>query len=109
MERPGGPVVNLKPGLRLSSQVCDAEVVVIKGSGDHELACGGAPLVPVGDPAAHRGQVAEELAGGTLLGKRYTDPDGTVEILCTKPGTGTLTFDGQALSLKETKALPASD
>jgi hypothetical protein len=32
-----------------------------------------------------------------------------VEILCTKPGTGTLTFDGQALSLKETKALPASD
>jgi hypothetical protein len=84
-------------------------VVVIKGSGDHELACGGAPLVPVGDPAAHQGPVPEELAGGILLGKRYTDTDGTVEILCTKPGKGTLSFDGQALGLKETKALPASD
>ena len=101
--------MNLKPGLRLSSQVCDAEVVVIKGAGDHELACGGAPLVPVGDPAAHQGRVSEELAGETLLGKRYTDADGMVEILCTKPGRGTLSFDGQALALKETKALPASD
>jgi hypothetical protein len=101
--------VNLKPGLRLSSRVCDAEVVVIKGAGDHELACGGAPMVPVGDPDAHQGQVDDQLAGGTLLGKRYTDADGTVEILGTKPGTGTLTFDGQALALKETKALPASD
>ena len=49
------------------------------------------------------------MAGGTLLGKRYTDDDGTVEILCTKPGAGTLTFDGQALTLKESKPLPASD
>jgi hypothetical protein len=109
MERPGGPVVNLKPGLRLSSQVCDAEVVVIKGAGDHDLACGGSPLVPVGDPAAHQGQVSGELAGGTLMGTRYTDDEGTVEILCTKPGAGTLSYDGQALGLKETKALPASD
>jgi hypothetical protein len=101
--------VNLKPGLRLSSQVCDAEVVVIKGSGDHELGCGGSPTVPVGDPGAHQGTVSEELADGTLMGKRYTDADGTVEILCTKPGQGTLTFDGQVLTLKETKALPSSD
>ena len=33
----------------------------------------------------------------------------TVEILCTKPGEGTLTYDGQVLTLKETKPLPASD
>jgi hypothetical protein len=32
-----------------------------------------------------------------------------VEILCTKPGAGTLTLDGQALSVKATKALPSSD
>jgi hypothetical protein len=101
--------VNLKPGARLSSQVCETEFVVIKGAGDHELACGGAPAVPVGDPAAHQGGIGGELAGGTLLGKRYTDDDGSVEILCTKPGAGTLTYDGQVLTLKESKPLPASD
>ena len=101
--------MNLKPGARLSSQVCETEFVVIKGSGDHELACGGAPAVPVGDPAAHQGGISGELSDGTLLGKRYTDDDGAVEILCTKPGAGTLTFDGQVLTLKESKPLPASD
>jgi hypothetical protein len=82
---------------------------VIKGSGDHALECGGAAAVPVGDPAAHQGAPADDLSDGTLLGKRYTDAEGTVEILCTKPGVGTLTFDGQVLTLKETKPLPASD
>jgi len=101
--------VNLKPGLRLSSRVCGAEIVVIKGSGEHALECGGAPTVPVGDPSAHQGGVEVDLSGGTLLGKRYTDDDGAVEILCTKPGEGTLTYDGQVLTLKETKPLPASD
>jgi len=101
--------VNLKPGLRLSSQVCDAEIVVIKGSGEHALECGGAPTVPVGDAGAHQGGAADDLSDGTLLGKRYTDEEGTVEILCTKHGLGTLTFDGQVLTLKETKPLPASD
>lgn len=101
--------MNLKPGVRLSSQACETEFVVIKGTGDHALECGGAPAVPVGDPAAHQGGISEDLSGGTLLGKRYTDEDGTVEILCTKPGAGTLTFDGQVLTLKESKPLPASD
>ena len=38
----------LKPGLRLRSQVGETEMVVIKGSGDHELACGGVAVVPLG-------------------------------------------------------------
>jgi hypothetical protein len=101
--------VILKPGLRLSSRVCETEFVVIKGTGDHALECGGAPAVPVGDPASHQGGISDDLSGGTLLGKRYTDADGAVEVLCTKPGTGTLTFDGQVLTLKESKPLPASD
>ncbi len=71
--------------------------------------CGGAAAVPVGDPASHQGGISEELSGGTLLGKRYVDPDDSVEILCTKPGAGTLTYDGLALALKESKPLPASD
>ena len=43
------------------------------------------------------------------MGKRYVDAAGTVELLCVKPGKGTLAADGVALLLKEAKPLPASD
>ena len=99
--------MELKPGLRLASQVSDTEFVVIKGSGDHDLTCGGAPAVPVGDPLAHQG--SGDAEGTSLMGKRYTDDDATVEILCTKPGAGALTLDGTDLVLKESKPLPSSD
>lgn len=100
--------MELKPGLRLASQVSDSEFVVIKGSGEHDLSCGGAPPVPVGDPLAHQG-ASTDPQGGILMGKRYTDGGATVEILCTKPGPGVLTLDGEALVLKESKPLPSSD
>lgn len=101
--------MDLKPGLRLQSQVSDTEIVVIKGSGDHALACGGTPLVPLGDPTAGDASIDPGDEGSTLLGKRYTDPGDTVEVLCTKPGAGTLSLDGAELEIKQTKALPASD
>jgi hypothetical protein len=99
--------VELKPGQRLASQVSDTEFVVIKGSGEHDLSCGGSPAVPVGDALAHQG--SGDAEGVSLMGKRYTDADATVEILCTKPGGGALTLDGTALVLKESKPLPSSD
>ncbi len=43
------------------------------------------------------------------MGKRYVDEAGTIELLCVKPGKGTLALDGAALVLKEAKPLPASD
>ena len=46
---------------------------------------------------------------GTLLGKRYTDEAGTIEVLCTKPGDGSIGLGQTALTLKEAKPLPASD
>ena len=98
----------LKPGTRLRSAVCDAEVVVVKGSGEHELTCGGAALVAV-DADDARGEIDPAQADGTLLGKRYTDEGATVEILCTKAGAGSLALDGQPLALKSAKPLPASD
>jgi hypothetical protein len=101
--------VDLKPGLRLQSQVSDTEIVVIKGSGDHHLTCGGSTLVALGDPAAGDASIDPGDEGSTLLGKRYTDPDDTIEVLCTKPGAGTLSLDGAELAIKQTKALPASD
>lgn len=95
----------MKPGSRLKSVACDSEVVVIRyGSGT--LSCGGAPLADGGgDPA----ELDPAQAGGTIMGKRYVDAAGTVELLCVKPGKGTLALDGVALVLKEAKPLPASD
>ena len=46
---------------------------------------------------------------GTLIGKRYVDAAGTVELLCVKPGKGSLAIAGVALQLKDAKPLPASD
>jgi hypothetical protein len=46
---------------------------------------------------------------GTLLGKRYAhEPSGT-EVLCTKPGTGSLSIGSDPLVLRAAKPLPASD
>jgi hypothetical protein len=101
--------VILKPGLRLKSQVGATEIVVIKGTGDHDLACGGVAVVALDDPVAGGLEIASDRTGVTLLGKRYTDAEDTVEVLCTKPGDGALSLDGQPLEVKTAKALPASD
>ncbi|WP_226019186.1 hypothetical protein [Novosphingobium sp. FKTRR1] len=95
----------MKPGSRLRSSVCDSEVVVIRYASG-ALTCGGAPLADEGGDAA---EIDPAQAGGTVMGKRYVDAGGTVELLCVKPGKGTLALDGEALHLKEAKPLPASD
>jgi hypothetical protein len=59
-----------------------------------------------GDPT---GSPAGDAAEGTLLGKRYVNDDESLEVLCTKPGEGSLGVAGVALELKEAKPLPASD
>jgi len=46
---------------------------------------------------------------GTQIGKRYVNEAGDLELLCTKPGEGSLAVGGTALTLKEAKALPSSD
>lgn len=63
------------------------------------------------DPAnaARNGEVSAEAAGGTALGKRYVNEDESLEVLCTKPGDGSLALSGTPLGLKEAKPLPASD
>jgi hypothetical protein len=48
-------------------------------------------------------------ADGTLLGKRYVDADQILEVLCTKPGDGSLSVGDEPLQVKEAKPLPASD
>ena len=101
--------MELKPGTRFRSQVCDTEVVVVKVGSGGELTCGGVPVVPLDAAADERVPVADGLDGGTLLGKRYCDEASGVEILCVKPGAGSLGIDGRVLELKTAKALPSSD
>lgn len=98
-----------KPGVRLRSAVCDTEVVVIAAPGeDVALSCGGAPLLQEDDDAPE-GATLDATGEGTQLGKRYTDESGALELLCVKPGEGSLAANGVALALKGAKPLPSSD
>ena len=101
--------MELKPGTRFRSQVCETEVVVVKAGDGGELTCGGVAMVPLDAAVDGSATVRDGHGDGTLLGKRYSDESSGVEILCVKPGAGSLGIDGRLLGLKTAKALPASD
>lgn len=101
-------MAELKAGTRVKSAVCATEAMVIAASGGGELTCGGVPMVAASE-AAPGGEILDGHGEGTLLGKRYVNEAGTIELLCTKPGEGSLALNGEILGLKEAKALPSSD
>jgi hypothetical protein len=99
--------MTLHPGDQLASTACTTRVVVIRApaAGEPALTCGGAAMVPVAAPPT-------PLAGATpvtLLGKRYVDATGTLELLCTAAGTGELCCDGAPMTVKTAQPLPSSD
>ena len=97
-----------KPGTKLTSSVCNAQVMALRVPGEElEITCGGAPMV-VGEPA-EKGTPSADLAGGTLVGKRYVDEADTMEFLCTRGGDGTVSVNGTPLGVKQAKQLPSSD
>ena len=98
--------MELRPGLRLRSVACDSEVIVVRVGSGGLLSCGGHPMVEAGVDVVPATLADEQ---GTVLGKRYSDQESGVEVLCTKPGRGGLSVDGRALSLKAAKPLTASD
>jgi hypothetical protein len=100
----------LKPGVRLKSAVCGAEVMVIRSPGTEGLlCCGGAEMLAMSEAAAPGAQLDPKQTQGALIGKRYVDADDRLELLCTKGGEGSLSLNGQPLSVKQAKALPSSD
>ncbi len=102
--------MKLKGGTRKKSAVCATQVMVIAApEGEVDLTCGGAPMLDVAEEAPAGGAPAPDAKDGTQIGKRYVDGSGDLELLCTKPGEGTLAVGGTALVLKEAKALPSSD
>ncbi|HXG27320.1 MAG TPA: hypothetical protein VNJ47_00535 [Nevskiales bacterium] len=95
----------LKAGARFKSAVSDTQVMVVKAPpGEHELSCGGVPMVGPNDPSSPGAPDGE-----TLIGKRYVNADESVELLCTKGGKGVLTLNGTPLEIKQAKQLPSSD
>ncbi len=102
--------MELRPGLKLASAVCDAQVVVVRApAGDVEVGCGGAPMVPDGEDAPAGAALDDSLGDGPQLGKRYADEELGLELLCTRAGAGALTANGAVLALKGAKPLPSSD
>ena len=95
----------LKPGTRLKSAVCDAEVMVIKAGESDDLTCGGIALAE----APERTESTEDKMHGCLIGKRYVNQEESIEVLCVKSGDGSLYYDGEELMTKDTKKLPSSD
>ena len=113
---PEAGTVDLKPGSRWRSAVCDTEVVVVRApAGPVTFRIGGAGVFRADTgqdgPSQDRGgaQPDAALAGGTLLGKRYTDEASGLQVLCVKPGEGTITVDGRPAAVVTPRQLPASD
>jgi hypothetical protein len=103
----------MRPGDQLASTAGGTRVVVIRARAGAEpaLTCGGEPMVPVppGRPAPASASGAAGTGAGTLVGKRYVDATGTLELLCTASGPGELCCDGAAMTVRTAKPLPASD
>lgn len=102
--------MELKPGQRLRSAVCDTEVVIIRApESPVDLRCGGAPLIAFDQGRPEGASPDPSANAGTLLGKRYADEDLGLEVLCTKAGAGSLSVGTTALGVKEARPLPSSD
>jgi hypothetical protein len=101
--------VKFSVGQQLVSAVDSTAVVIVRAPDrDFTLTCGGVEMAPPGKAAAAAAP-DQSLMGGTLLGKRYADDAGTLQVLCTKAGPGTLALDGAPLAIQAAKPLPASD
>jgi hypothetical protein len=98
-----------KPGTKLRGVADTTEVVVIRAPAeDVDLRCGGHPMVADGAGGDLR-PLDPQFAGGTQLGKRYVNEAASLELLCTRTGTGALSVGTEALAIKTAKPLPASD
>ena len=100
----------MKAGSRWRSAVCSTEVMVVQApDGEIEVSCGGAALIELGAEPPAGATLSPDAREGTLIGKRYVNEAGDLELLCTKPGEGSLSANGAPLALKGAKPLPSSD
>ncbi len=101
--------VKFRAGQQLVSAVDSTAVIIIRApAAECTLTCGGLAMQAPGEAAA-AADPDPALMGGTQIGKRYVDEAGTIQVLCTKEGSGTLALDGEPLLIQSARPLPASD
>jgi hypothetical protein len=99
-----------KPGSRVFSDVCATEMIVVRASVEAvDITIGGVPTVTLAADRTGEGLPAAGHDGGSVMGKRYVDSGDSIEVLCTKPGAGSVAVNGEVLVLKDAAPLPASD
>ncbi|WP_035855736.1 hypothetical protein [Cryptosporangium arvum] len=97
----------MKAGSRWTSVTGSTEVLVVRPPKQAvAVFCGGAPMVPAGSVAT---EGAAPGADPLLLGKRYTDAESGLQLLCTRGGPGPVEVDGRPVTRQDAKPLPASD
>ena len=102
--------MDLKPGSRWKSPVCDTEVVVVRPpKAPVSLECGGHPMVAASGEKPADLELSSDHSAGSQMGKRFSDAESGLEVLCVKPGAGSLAVNGQAINAQDAKKLPASD
>lgn len=100
----------LKTGSRLRSQVDITEVIVARAPAeDLDLRIGGHPAIDISAEPRTGLVIDQDGVEPALVGKRYTRPEGDLELLVTKAGGAGLAIGVTPLSIKESKPLPASD
>jgi hypothetical protein len=88
------------------------KVIVLRAPKDQAavLSCGGLPMVDAASDAPQQTQPTDSaLLGGSLMGKRYSEPESGLQLLCVTSGQGTLAVDGRPLGIEAPKQLPSSD
>ncbi|MDB5422890.1 MAG: hypothetical protein JWQ29_306 [Phenylobacterium sp.] len=102
--------MDLKPGSRWKSAVCETEVVVVRPpKAPVSLQCGGHPMLAHAAARPEGLAIAAGQAGGSPMGKRFADDASGLELLCSRGGEGSLTVDGRPMDVRDPKKLPASD
>jgi hypothetical protein len=101
--------VKFRAGQQLVSAVDSTAVIIIRApAAEGTLTCGGV-VMTAPDAPGPAGEPDPALMSGTQIGKRYVDEADTIQLLCTKAGSGTLALDGKPLVIQAAKPLPASD
>jgi hypothetical protein len=101
--------VKFRAGQQLVSAVDSTAVIVVRApEAEVTLTCGGVPMGSPDQPVP-AAEADPALMGGPQIGTRYVDEADTIQVLCTKGGSGTLALDGKPLLIQSAKPLPASD
>lgn len=102
--------MKLSPGIRFKSAVCSFGGVLVKApTVGEKILCGSQSVLGLDEPVPDIAKLTSAEEGSPSIGKRYVDEVSGLEVLCTKPGFGQLSFEGRVLLLKQPKPLPSSD